>query len=30
MSQIYPAIVVILLCAPVIAYCEIKHRRSRR
>lgn len=29
MNQLYPIIAVLLLCAPVIAYCEIQHRRHR-
>lgn len=30
MSQLYPALAAILLCAPVIAYFEIQyHRRNR-
>jgi hypothetical protein len=27
--ELYPVIAVLLLCTPVIAYCEIQHRRRR-
>lgn len=28
--QLYPVIAVILLCAPVLIYCEVQHYRSRK